>query len=439
MQQRNLWREKFHPLRGKPPRVFTPLHLVWAGGLLLLALAACSEILTPTPTDVPFPSPAPTHTLTLTATHTLVPPTATIDAAGTPWGSFDPPSLPLPIELPPPAQPLSLAEEIQVVLLVGLDSATPYTGRADSVSVVLVHPRLAKASLITFPSDLFVYIPGYTIQRLNTAFPLGGVRLLRQTLEYNFGIRPTRFVVIHTDTFINLVDDLGGLDVEVLEPPATFCGPMIYGTNHLTGERVLCFARYRKESDDTSRNRRQQQVLSLLFLRMVQGGTFARLPDLFAAYRYLVQTDISLFDLRTAIPLFLRMGEPGRVRYYTLESHMLRPLQLEHGEATVWLARRKPLRALLEGAAAFAAEPKPAGEVVATLEYELTISPTPTNTPTVTQTPTATQTPTRTLTPTPTRTRTPTITRTPTPTNTPTATTTVTQTPTETSTPSATP
>ena len=44
------------------------------------------------------------------------------------------------------------------------------------------------ASVISIPPDLFVYIPGYTMQRINTAYPVGGISLVKDTLEYNLGI-----------------------------------------------------------------------------------------------------------------------------------------------------------------------------------------------------------------------------------------------------------
>ena len=73
-----------------------------------------------------------------------------------------------------------------------------YTGRTDAVAIVIYHPRLARASLVSVPPDLFGYIPGYTMQRVYSAYPVGGPQLLNSTLEYNFGIQPNDYAVFNT-------------------------------------------------------------------------------------------------------------------------------------------------------------------------------------------------------------------------------------------------
>ncbi len=75
--------------------------------------------------------------------------------------------------------------------------------------------------------------------RINTAYALGGMKLVSDTLVYNFGLRPDRFVVAHEKEFIWLVDDLDRLEVSVLFPPIRDdCGGLPAGLHSMDGKRL---------------------------------------------------------------------------------------------------------------------------------------------------------------------------------------------------------
>src|SRR5690606_15393329 len=90
------------------------------------------------------------------------------------WEDFDPPRLTPATPIPPPLTGLVVPEEVRVLVVAGLDRPLPYTGRTDAIALVIYHPRLARASLVSVPPDLFGYIPGYTMQRLYIAYAVGG-------------------------------------------------------------------------------------------------------------------------------------------------------------------------------------------------------------------------------------------------------------------------
>ncbi len=331
------------------------------------------------------------------------------------------------------------------MLLLGSARTSQYAGRANSVTLLFFNPRTVRASLVSLPPLLYVYIPGYTMQRLNVAFPVGGISRMQQTLAYNFGIQPFWWAVAHLDDFPALIDDLGGLDFQILAPikapPCSF-NP---GQQHLSGAQVLCYSRILPQGDEPARLLRQQEVLRTIFFRLVTGGTLSRLPDLYQKYKGMIQTNFGLTDLTNLVPLALKLGDPGRISYYQVGSAETDPWQLPESQARVLLPRREAIASLLQQAIYDVSVPAPLTERVSTLEAELTVSPTPTITPLPTATLTSTATSTRTPTRTPTRTLTPTITLTPTATSartstpTTTSTSTVTATSTATPTPSATP
>lgn len=365
-------------------------------------------------------------------------PTATVQpsATATPdiWPTFAPPGSPAATAIPPAARRLELDEDVKIWLLLGTEAEKPFSSRTDAIHLLLINERLSKASVISIPGSLFVYLPGHTMQRLNTAYALGGMELVRDALAYNFGVRPDKFVLIHPTEFKWLVDDLGGLDVSVLFPIRDACGGVPAGTHRMNGDKVYCYVSY-DDGDEVNRTRRQQQVLQLLFTKLVQNGRLARLPVLYASYQDRLETDISLVDLLLRVPMALRLGDPDRVSYFVLGWEQLRQWELpDNTQTEVLLPREEEVTEIFHQALAAISEPSPLAEIVLTYEAQVTIAVAltqtsqatayvpiwPTSTPVGQPTSSATQPGRPTATRTPTQPGLPTATRTPT--RTPTAT-----------------
>ncbi|MGB9800948.1 MAG: LCP family protein, partial [Thermanaerothrix sp.] len=366
-------------------------------GLILLVLTACTR-------------PAATATATLTLASPTLSATAPPSPAPTPVTFFTPQATAA-LPIPPPLT-VDLPAEVRTLVLLGSDAPAPHLGRTDAIMLVFYHPRLGRASLLSVPPDLYVYLPGFTLQRLNVAYALGGWPLVADTLAYNLGVRPQDFALVHLPDFVYLIDDLGGLELTILSPPPPMCGDIPLGTHLLSGDQVLCYLRVREGEGEIERNARQQQVLEALFLRLVQGGNLVRLPDLYRTYRNSVETTLGLEDLLTAIPLALRLGDPGHLGFFRFSPQALSPYLLsEQPRVSVFLPNRTTFQGEIQDAINYVLTPVPFSARVLTLEYELTISPTPTLTPTPTQTPTVTltSTPSPTLVTTPTPSPTPSL------------------------------
>jgi LCP family protein required for cell wall assembly len=167
------------------------------------------------------------------------------------------------------------------VLVMGLDTRPNELGgsvRTDTMILISLDPATKRVGMLSIPRDLFVDIPGYAPQRINTAYglgelegPGGGPRLAMQTVQYNLGIRVNEYVVLDFNSFIRIVDLIDGIDVNV---PAAIYDPeypdMNYGYDpfyieagwhHLDGMTALKYARSRHSSDDIDRAQRQQQVI----------------------------------------------------------------------------------------------------------------------------------------------------------------------------------
>jgi LCP family protein required for cell wall assembly len=400
--------------------------------LLAVFLAGC---VSQTPTSTTGPTPALTPaTLTATLTPTLVPsltptftPTATFDPLR-PWGIFPGPDQTPVTQVPPPITGLSLPDEVRSLVLLGTDSQAPFVSRTDAIQLIVYHPRLSRASLISLPPDMMVYIPGFTMQRLQVAYAVSGWRGLFDTIQYNFGIRPNYYVLVHLDGFVRFIDQtLDGLDVNILQayPDPKYCGGIPTGVYHMTGDQVLCYIRFRVGNDEADRNRRQQEIFYLILNRMVQSGNLTRLSDLYTAFRETIETNLELPDMLNAIPLVIKLGDASRFSFFHFGEDELKTWQIPDGLSTsVFLPKQKAIQPLLQDALNFIQTPAPLSEAVQTYEAAMTNVPSAT----ITKTPTITLTPSNTLpaTLTPSRTYTPSITwtpsNTPTPSDTPTIT-----------------
>lgn len=174
------------------------------------------------------------------------------------------------------------------VLVMGLDSRgnEGLVTRTDSIMLVGIKPSRMNLSLLSIPRDLFIDVPNYGMQRINTVNVLAemevagtGPELLSQSIENNFGIGVDYYVRLDFQAFVALVDNLGGLDIEVpyeihdYQFPTPDYGTMEVhfeaGWQHMDGERALIYARTRHSDDDYRRAERQQQVVSAIALKLL--------------------------------------------------------------------------------------------------------------------------------------------------------------------------
>ena len=219
------------------------------------------------------------------------------------------------------SQVLSNGEETVNFLLIGSDQRSGTSFRTDTMVIAILRPNDGQVSLISIPRDLWVSIPGWENQRINTAYqhgelngyPGGGPGLLKDTIQYNLGIRIDHTAMVDFDGFRKIVDTLGGVDVPVSCPytdwhlidptfnPEVEENWSLYtvdsGVVHMDGDLALWYARSRQKSSDFDRGRRQQEVLRALFTQTLQTGTLSRIPELYNNFKDTVTTDLGLADI----------------------------------------------------------------------------------------------------------------------------------------------
>jgi len=190
------------------------------------------------------------------------------------------------------------------ILLVGSDARKDSyaIGLADSMRLVRVDFVEPSIQILAFPRDLYVEIPeiedhgGITHGKLNQAYLYGnpgynyydgpgqGPGLLALTLEHNFGAQVDHYVAVNLQTFVRIIDTLGGIDIEL---PYTIDGrvrgsrdPNRYfavGKHHLDGYRTMLLARLRP-GGDLQRLEVQNLILYALADQFFRPTTILKFP-----------------------------------------------------------------------------------------------------------------------------------------------------------------
>ena len=165
------------------------------------------------------------------------------------------------------------------ILLLGLDFRDWETGdgppRTDTMMLVTIDPIAETAGMLSIPRDLWVEIPGFEHNRINTAYflgeanrlPGGGPALAMATVENLIGVEVNYYALLEFQTFERMIDELGGVDVLVPEEmKISPIGEQSFWLEakayHLDGAETLAYARARKTAGgDFDRASRQQQVI----------------------------------------------------------------------------------------------------------------------------------------------------------------------------------
>ena len=286
-------------------------------------------------------------------------------------GRFNPPASdpgtggtsaqPASVSNPQPKPPaFSLGNERVNILLMGVDSRPGETdpARTDVMMVVSVDPLTKRVGMLSIPRDLWVPIPGFGENRINTAYfygeakklPGGGPALAEKTIQYNFGVHINYYIVVNFGGFKKGVDALGGVTIDVphdLNDPSFpddtygFKGLVITkGVHHFNGQEALDYARTRHQDSDFGRMRRQQQVLVAVKEQALTPETLLKIPALWAARDNAVWTDLTL-DKIIAFAQLARDVKPDYIKEAVIDESMALGIVTPGGAMVLWPDREK--------------------------------------------------------------------------------------------------
>ncbi len=207
------------------------------------------------------------------------------------------------------------------ILVLGIDQRCDEDGptRTDTMMLLTVDPVGLSAAVLSLPRDLWVEIPGFGVDKINQAhflgevydYPGGGPGLALETIEGIMGIDVNYYATINFNAFVELVDEIGGIDIEVPEaieddsyPDNCYGYDPFYieeGQHHLDGNSALKYARTRATfGGDVDRAARQQQVVmgvreKVTSVNMVP-QIITKAPELWRIFQDNVETNLSMSE-----------------------------------------------------------------------------------------------------------------------------------------------
>jgi len=231
---------------------------------------------------------------------------------------------------------LKRPDGLVTILIFGSDYRPQSGYRTDVMMLLSINTKKGTASLVSFPRDLYVDIPGWEMQRLNTAHPHGGFELTQKTFELNFGVHPDHYIMTNFNGFKGIIDTLGGVDVyasrglsdtcDLPQAEDRYCS-VSPGRIHMDGATALWYVRSRYSTSDFDRTRRAQEVIQAIFARLVSLNAVTRAPELFNQFNSSVETDMNLADITPLLPLVPKFADLSAVERYAIT----------HNEVTSWV------------------------------------------------------------------------------------------------------
>ncbi|ANU10802.1 regulatory protein [Planococcus antarcticus DSM 14505] len=207
------------------------------------------------------------------------------------------------------------------ILVLGVDSRGEEQSRTDTMMLATHDKVNGEIKLTSFMRDIYADIPGYQSYKLNTAYYLGGVDLLAETLRDMFGVEIHHYALIDFSSFESLVDVAApnGVEIDVEKAMSKQIGVSLTpGVQNLNGKELLGYARFRADQEgDFGRVRRQQQVIAAMKDELVSLTAIPKYPKLAGALQGYVQTDMPLTD-QVKLATQLATGGSEEVQRLTL-------------------------------------------------------------------------------------------------------------------------
>ena len=206
------------------------------------------------------------------------------------------------------------------IVVMGCDTRKDDAGRSDTLFVVMLDKSKKNAALLSVPRDTRVKIKGHGWDKINAAFAYGGHKLTQETVQEFLGIKLHNYVVVDFQGFKDLVDVIGGVDINVekrmyyYDPYDGFEIDLRPGLQHMDGKTAMQYVRYRDEDGDIGRIRRQQKFIMALYKQIASKNIITKMPGVSKQIMSMIKTNLSLKE----------MVELGKVMHDMLEKDGLK-------------------------------------------------------------------------------------------------------------------
>jgi polyisoprenyl-teichoic acid--peptidoglycan teichoic acid transferase len=179
-----------------------------------------------------------------------------------------------------------------------------FTGRSDTVMVARLDPIRNSVTMLSIPRDTTVHIPGHGRQKINGANAIGGPQLAMETVREFLGIPIDHYVVLNVHALVELVDELGGLTIEIpkkmkyRDRSAKLNIDLEPGAHLLNGTEAMGFVRFRHdELGDIGRVQRQELFLKAVQEKGMDPMSWGKVPKLLEIAQRHLLTDLSTAQL----------------------------------------------------------------------------------------------------------------------------------------------
>lgn len=196
------------------------------------------------------------------------------------------------------------------ILVLGVDSngpeADPFENtRSDTIVVLSINPKKKSVNVISIPRDSKVYIAhGKGVDKINAAHAIGGIDLVKDTIESTFGFKIHNYIVFNTEGVVKFIDAIGGIpvyvekDMRYRDYTAKLNVNLTKGTHILNGKDAEGFLRFRKDTlGDIGRTSRQQWFLRALAQRLKEPDIIPKIPEALKVADKYVKSNLSLFQM----------------------------------------------------------------------------------------------------------------------------------------------
>lgn len=194
--------------------------------------------------------------------------------------------------LEPSQVPLENAN-IKNILLIGVDGENLDNGsRSDTMIIMTIDQKNKNIKLTSLGRDTYVYIKGHGKEKLTHAYAYGGPELLLDTIRENFNINISKYATVSFTSFMDIIDLIGGVEVEVTDNDVDILNKFIKicynldksndkgkielidsaGSYNLNGYQALAFSRIRYQDSTDARNSRQRMVVKSALEKLKKTG-----------------------------------------------------------------------------------------------------------------------------------------------------------------------
>lgn len=249
-------------------------------------------------------------------------------------------------ELSPSKFNFKMLSRYQNILLLGVDSngpnTLPYSNvRSDSMIIINIDMHTKSINALSIPRDSKVYLAeDHGVQKINSAYALGGIELTKKTIEETFGIRIHNYVIVNSEGIKKLIDAIGGVPIYVDQNLHynDYSGKLFInlskGHHVLTGAQAEGYIRFRKDAlGDIGRVHRQQKFIKALIEKIKSPEAIRKIPEALKIASLYTRTDLNLYQMSqyaamareidlNKVEFVMLPGEPnkkGIVSYWILD------------------------------------------------------------------------------------------------------------------------